>query len=70
MANVMKSIGQMISPTAKTAKLPTLPAMPDPEAPALKLAARKKVEERRARGREGTIYSGGSYSNQSLGGTS
>jgi hypothetical protein len=45
-------------------------AMPDPAAPAARLAARKKVEEKRERGRAGTIYTGGSYSNQNLGGTS
>ena len=69
MGNIMKSIGQIFSPKIPSAKLPALPAMPDPEAPALKIAARKKVEEKRTRGREGTIYSGGSYSNQNLAGT-
>lgn len=71
MGSVMKAIGSIFAP--KTPKMSgaaaMAPAMPDPESPALKLAARKKVEERRAKGREGTIYTGGSYSNQNLGGT-
>ena len=71
MGNIMKSIGSIFAP-----KMPKMPkaempmAMPDPAAPAAKLMARKKIEERQQRGRSGTIYTGGSYSNQSLGGTS
>lgn len=67
MAQIMKSLGAIFNP--KTPKAPTLPMMPDPESPALKLAATKKIEAKRARGREGTIYSSGSYSNQNLAGT-
>lgn len=72
MGNVMKAIGSVFAP--KMPKVPkaaatAIPAMPDPAAPALRLAARQKEEERRKKGREGTIYTGGSYANQNLGGT-
>lgn len=74
MGKVMKAIGSFFSP-----QMPKMPKgaevgmrMPDPQAPAARLAARTKMEEERKRGREGTIYTrggSGSYSNQSLGGT-
>jgi hypothetical protein len=71
MSGVMKAIGGMFAPKIPKAPKPEAPmAMPDPAAPAARLAARKKVEETRERGRAGTIYTGGSYSNQNLGGTS
>jgi len=71
MGSVMKAIGGMFAPKMPKAEKPApAPAMPDPAAPAARLAARKKVEEKRERGRAGTIYTGGSYSNQNLGGTS
>jgi hypothetical protein len=70
MGSVAKSIKNMFNPPKmKMPKLPELPQMPDPDAPAARLASRKKMEERRERGRSGTIYTGGSYSNQNLGGT-
>lgn len=70
MGNVIKAIGSIFSP--KQMKMPDIkppPVMPDPAAPAARMAARDKIEKRRARGREGTIYTGGTYSNQNLGGT-
>jgi hypothetical protein len=67
----MKAIGS-IMPKPKmpsTSPVPAPAAMPDPGDPGLKMAARKKIEERRAKGREGTIYTNPNYSNQNLGGT-
>lgn len=73
MGNIMKSIGSIFMPKVPKVNVPTPPAMPDPEAPGLKIAARKQVEERRKRGRAGTIYTGtgapNTYTNQNLGGT-
>lgn len=70
MGNVMKAIGSIFSP--QKMKMPEMKppaAMPDPASPAARMVARDKIEKRRARGREGTIYTGGTYSNQNLGGT-
>lgn len=71
MTNVLKAIGS-IMPSPSMPKAPKsggMAAMPDPGSAAAKIAAREKVEEKRKRGRQGTIYTGQSYSNQSLGGT-
>jgi hypothetical protein len=68
----MKAIGSIMPKPQmpKAAPAAAMPRMPDPAAPAARLAARKEIEKKRERGREGTIYSRGgtSYSNQSLGG--
>lgn len=73
MSNIMKAVGSLFAP--KMPKIAPVAGavtqMPDPESPAALLAARQKMEQRRTRGREGTIYTGTTptYSNQNLGGT-
>jgi hypothetical protein len=67
----MKAITSIMpKPQMPKAAAAAMPRMPDPAAPAARLAARKEIEKKRERGREGTIYTSGSgsYSNQSLGG--
>lgn len=54
--------------SAPKAEKQIIPTMPDPESPAAKLEAVKKLRKRSQSGREGTIYSG-VYGNQNLGGT-
>ena len=68
MSSVFKAIGGIFSSKMPKVKVPS---MPDPESPAVKLAARRKVESRRKEGREGTIYtrSGGAYTGSNLAGT-
>jgi hypothetical protein len=70
MSKVMKAVTGIFAP--KMPKPAPTPAMPDPESVPNVLAARKKVEERRASGRAGTIYtnSSGAYSGNNLAGTS
>lgn len=51
-------------------KLPGVPRMPDPESPAARQAALKRIRERSSQGgRSSTIYTS-PYSGQALGGTS
>lgn len=71
MSKVFKAITGIISKIMpKTPKI-DIPVMPDPGSTASKLAMAKKMEARRGRGRESTIYSGGgAYSGLNLGGTS
>jgi hypothetical protein len=74
MSSVMKAITSIMPQPKmpKVAPAAAMPRMPDPAAPAARLAAREKIEADRKKGREGTIYTrgggSGSYSNQSLGG--
>ncbi|MGH2620737.1 MAG: hypothetical protein ACRDHG_09235 [Anaerolineales bacterium] len=58
----MKAIG--LGPPKVQA--PTM-RMPDLDAPSARLAARRKAEERKKKGREGTID--GAYTNTNLGGS-
>jgi hypothetical protein len=67
MSGAIKAIGSLFK--APKVEKQELPPMPDPESPAAKLEAVKKLRRRAQGGREGTIYSG-AYSNQALGGTS
>lgn len=71
MAKVMKAITGIIGKIMpKTPKI-DVPVMPDPGSAASKLAMAKKIDQRRGRGRESTIYSGGgAYGGLNLGGTS
>jgi len=73
MAGIMKTIGGLFAPKmpAITPAAGGVTQMPDPQDPAALLAARKKLEERQAKGRAGTIYTNGSgaYNQQNLGGT-
>jgi hypothetical protein len=69
MGKIAKVIGGLFKP-----KLPEIitPKMPDLGSPEAKLAARKKLQDRGKRGREGTIYggaAGGAYTGANLGGT-
>lgn len=69
MGGIVSAISGMFAP--KMPKIKT-PPMPDPENPAIKVAAKKKVEARRKEGRAGTIFTAGSsgaYSGANLGGT-
>lgn len=70
MANLVKSLGSMIGGLFSAPKIPKVstPVMPDPNSTTAKLAAQKKVNERKKSGREGTIF-GGAYQNANLGGT-
>jgi hypothetical protein len=66
MGSILKGVKSLFAPP----KITTPPvSMPDPEAPAAKIAARKKIDEARMRGREGTIYTNSAYSKSNLGGT-
>jgi hypothetical protein len=67
MGKIIKAITGLFS-TPKMPKIET-PVMPDPGSTAAKLAAQKKIQARKGGGREGTIYTGGAYSNSNLGGT-
>lgn len=71
MAKALKAITGLIGKIMpKTPEL-KIPSMPDPGSTASKLAVSKRMNERRGRGREGTIYSGGgAYGGLNLGGTS
>lgn len=68
--SIGKAIGGLFGGPKAAPKqaIPASPRMPDPESPAAKLAAKKKVQARTEKGRSGTIYS--DFSNQRLGGTS
>lgn len=71
MSKVVKAITGVISKIMpKVPKIQT-PIMPDPGSAASKLAMTKRMNERKGRGREGTIYtgSGGAYGGLNLGGT-
>lgn len=70
MSSVIKAVKKFVTNIFKP-KIPEMPviAMPDPGAPAAKLAARKKIDSRAKSGRESTIYSGGAYGGLNLGGT-
>lgn len=66
MGGIVSAISGMFAP--KMPKIKT-PPMPDPENPALKMAAKKKIEARRGDGRAGTIFTGDRpYSATQLGG--
>lgn len=69
MASVFRSVGKIFSP--KMPKVEPTAAMPDPESVSAKLAARDKIEKRKASGRSGTIYtsSSGAYTGANLGAT-
>jgi hypothetical protein len=66
----MGSIVKAITGIFKTPKMPKIetPVMPDPGSTTAKIAATKKIQERKKSGREGTIF-GGAYQNANLGGT-
>lgn len=73
MGNTIKALGKMVSnifnpaAAAEVARPFVLPARNETTA---KVAAQKKIGERRKRGREGTIYTDkSSYSGTNLGGT-
>lgn len=71
----MSSVFKAISKFVKSVVSPKIPEiapmfMPDPGAAGAKAAARKKMDEKKKSGREGTIYSGGAYGGLNLGGTS
>lgn len=67
MAKIFKSIMSIFSPAAMVAKTVS---MPDPGSATAKIAATKKVQERKKSGREGTIFTGGgAYTGANLGGT-
>lgn len=75
MSGVFKTIGKAAGGLFKTLfpkmpkpEKPRIPFLPDPESEAAKQATKKKLAERSAGGRAGTIYS--AYGNQNLGGTS
>lgn len=70
MSNLIKSITSTIGNLFKAPKVPKVeaPVMPDPNSTTAKIAAQKKVQARKASGREGTIF-GGAYQNANLGGT-
>lgn len=72
MSKAIKAITGIIAkilPKTPKIELPSV-AMPDPGSAASKLAMSKKMDARRARGRESTIYSGGgAYGGLNLGGT-
>jgi hypothetical protein len=73
MAKAFKAISKLVGKILPSGKLPKLGLagmmMPDPGSTGAKLAARKKIEARGTKGREGTIYSGGAYGGANLGGT-
>ena len=71
----MGKIMEAVTSIFKAPKMPEIKPirMPDPGAPAAKVAARRKIESRRKEGRAGTIYTqggGGAYAGSNLGGTS
>ena len=70
MGNIVKSITSVIGGLFKTPKIPKIsaPVLPDPNSTTAKIAATKKIQERKKAGREGTIF-GGAYNNLNLGGT-
>lgn len=72
MAKVMKAITGLIGKILPKAPKIDIPVMPDPGSTASMLAMSRKMNERKGRGREGTIYSGagGAYGGLNLGGTS
>ncbi len=70
-------MGKIVEAVTGMFKAPEIPkikpiSMPDPGAPAAKIAAKRKIESRRKEGRAGTIYTqggGGAYAGSNLGGT-
>lgn len=71
MSKAFKAIGGLISKLIPMPQMPKIdiPAMPDPGSTMSRLAAQKKIASKSKSGREGTIYSGGSYGGSNLGGT-
>lgn len=72
MSKIFKAITGAIGGLFKTPAVPKPQAMPDPGSTTARLAAQKKLDEKRKGGRESTIYSqggGGAYTGTNLGGT-
>lgn len=70
MGKALKAVGKTLGLLPEKPDKPAPPApLPDPENPEAKLAAQKKLRQRAKGGREGTIFTGGAYGGQNLGGT-
>lgn len=71
MSKIFKALTGAIGGLFSTPKLPKALAMPDPGSTTSKIAAQKKLDEKRKGGRDSTIYSnaGGAYTGTNLGGT-
>lgn len=71
MSKVFKAVGGLVGKLLPSAKVPKMETMvaPDRDSTAAKLASRNKIDRKKMAGREGTIYSGNSYSGANLAGT-
>lgn len=70
MGKALKAVGKLFGMgPQKAPKAPPPPVLPDPEDPEAKLAVQKRLRDRAKAGREGTIFTGGAYGGNNLGGT-